>query len=119
MVITYMTPPGISKELKKGSAELLILSLIEDAPRHGYEIARLIGERSRGTLSYHVTSLYPTLYRLEGQGLIEGRWVEKAGTRRRRYYRLTAAGRKRLASEQSAWRNFFVALDRIGRFRPA
>jgi PadR family transcriptional regulator PadR len=105
----------VSKELKKGSADLLILALIEDRPRHGYEMARLIDERSRGALSYHVASLYPTLYRLEDAGLIEGRWVEKAGQRRRRYYRLTAAGRTRLASERTVWQNFFVALDRVAR----
>ena len=103
----------VSKELKKGSADLLILALIEDRPRHGYEIGRLIGERSKGALSYHVASLYPTLYRLEDRGLIEGRWVEKAGQRRRRYYRLTTAGRQRLREERSIWHQFFVALDRV------
>ena len=109
----------VSKELKKGSADLLILALVEDRPRHGYEIGRLIGERSRGALSYHVASLYPTLYRLEDRGFIEGRWVEKAGQRRRRYYRLTAAGRKTLARERSAWQNFVLAIDRVARIRHA
>src|SRR5215510_15963389 len=106
-----------SKELKKGSADLLILALLETRPRHGYEIGRLIGERSRGALSYHIASLYPTLYRLEDDGLVEGRWVEKIGQRRRRYYKLTPAGRKRLASERSLWQNFFVALDRVAKLR--
>jgi PadR family transcriptional regulator, regulatory protein PadR len=104
---------SFSKEQKKGSADLLILALVEDRPRHGYEIGRLIIERSRGALSYHIASLYPTLYRLEDEGLLEGRWVEKAGQRRRRYYRLTPAGHKRLASERSIWQEFFVALDRV------
>jgi transcriptional regulator len=108
-----MGNPPISKELRKGSADLLVLALIEDRPRHGYEIARLIGERSDGALQYHVASLYPTLYRLEDQGLIEGRWVEKAGQRRRRYYRLTAAGRRMLTRERSVWQQFFQALDRV------
>ncbi len=103
----------ISKELRKGSADLLILALLEDRARHGYEIARLIDERSQGALSYHVASLYPTLYRLEDQGVVEGRWVEKAGQRRRRYYKLTAAGRRVLAKERSIWQSFFVALDRV------
>ena len=111
-------PPSISKELRKGSADLLILALIEDRARHGYEIARLIDERSGGALSYHVASLYPTLYRLEDRGLIEGRWVEKAGQRRRRYYRLTTDGRRVLASERSTWQNFFLALDRVARITP-
>src|SRR5262245_32379116 len=101
------------KELKKGSADLLILALLEKGPKHGYEIGRLIEQKSGGTLSYHVASLYPTLYRLQDEGLVDGRWVEKAGQRRRRYYRLTAAGRKRLSSERSLWQNFFVALDRV------
>jgi len=107
----------VSKELKKGSADLLILALVEDRPRHGYEMGRLIGERSYGALNYHVASLYPTLYRLEEKGLIEGRWVEKAGQRRRRYYKLTPAGRKTLAAQRSVWQQFFVALDRVARFR--
>src|SRR5215510_4165016 len=98
-----MAPRPFSKELKKGSADLLILGLLEARARHGYEIGRLIVERSKGALSYHIASLYPTLYRLEDAGLVEGRWVEKPGQRRRRYYKLTAAGRKRLVSERSLW----------------
>src|SRR4029434_1710562 len=95
-----MRRPSISKELRKGSADLLILSLIEERPRHGYEIARLIDERSHGALTYHVASLYPTLYRLEDRGLIEGRWVERAGVRRRRHYRLLPQGRRVRAAER-------------------
>ena len=99
--------------------ELLILALIEERPRHGYEIARLIEQRSEGTLSFHVASLYPTLYRLEDKSLIEGRWVEKAGQRRRRYYRIMAAGRKVLASQRSVFEAFFVALNRVARINEA
>jgi len=110
-------PPTIAKELKRGSADLLLLALVEERPRHGYEIGRLIEERSRGALSYHVASLYPTLYRLEDRGLLEGRWVEKAGQRRRRYYRLTPAGRRTLARTRTGWRQFFVALDRVAGLR--
>ena len=111
-----MVSRPFSKELKKGSADLLILALVEDRPRHGYEIGRLIVQKSRGALSYHIASLYPTLYRLEDAGLVEGRWVEKAGQRRRRYYRLTPAGRTRLSSERTLWQNFFVAIDRVAGF---
>jgi PadR family transcriptional regulator, regulatory protein PadR len=103
----------LPSQLKKGSAEVLILALIEDRPRHGYEIGKLIEERSGGELRFHVASLYPTLYRLEKQGLILGRWVEKEGQRRRRFYRLTADGRKVLASQRSSWEAFFVALSRV------
>jgi transcriptional regulator len=111
------SPRPVSKELKKGSADLLVLALLEDRARHGYEIGRLIGERSDGALNYHVASLYPTLYRLEDHGLIEGRWVEKAGQRRRRYYRLTANGRRTLTRERNVWQHFFLALDRVAHFR--
>ena len=103
----------LERELKRGSAELLILALLEQRQRHGYEIGQLIADRSEGAISFHVASLYPTLYRLEDKGLIDGRWVEKAGQRRRRYYRLTAEGRKVLTSQRNVWQTFFLALDRI------
>ena len=107
----------LERELKRGSAEVLILALLEQRPRHGYEIGRLIDERSDGAISFHIASVYPTLYRLEDKGLIDGRWVEKAGQRRRRYYRLTPKGRKVLASQRSVWETFFVALDRVAGIR--
>ncbi len=105
--------PGDDREWKKGSAELLILSLLEDQPRHGYEIAKLIETRSGGTLRFRVTSLYPLLYRLEGRGLIDGRWVEKAAHRRRRYYRLTTAGRLLLDRQRRSWKAFVEAVRRV------
>jgi PadR family transcriptional regulator, regulatory protein PadR len=101
------------RELKKGSAELLILSLLQHTPRHGYEINKLIENRSAGVLRFNVASFYPLLYRLEGRGLIEGRWVEKAGQRRRRYYRLTAAGKKMLKEQRSIWAGFVNAINQI------
>jgi transcriptional regulator len=102
-----------SRELKKGSAELLILSLVEDRPRHGYDIGKLITLRSKGALRFNVASLYPLLYRLEKRGWIEGRWVERAGERRRRLYRLTTEGRKVLAAQRSGWKAFAQAVNRI------
>jgi transcriptional regulator len=101
------------REWKKGSAELLLLSLLEHESRHGYELNKLIESRSRGVLRFHVASLYPLLYRLEQRGWIEGRWVEKAGQRRRRYYRLTPAGRKILAAQRRSWNAFSQAISRI------
>ncbi|HEX5084680.1 MAG TPA: PadR family transcriptional regulator [Blastocatellia bacterium] len=101
------------RELKKGSAELLILSLVEARPRHGYEISKLIENRSGGALSFHVASLYPLLYRLEKRGWIKGQWVEKAGQRRRRYYKLTPEGKKVLKAQRSAWESFVAAISRI------
>ena len=102
-----------SRELKKGSAELLILSLVDDRARHGYDIARLIELRSQGALSFHAASLYPLLYRLERRGWISGRWVEKPGERRRRMYRLTPKGRDVLATQRSGWQAFVEAINRI------
>src|SRR4029434_10123292 len=96
----------LDRELKKGSAELLMLSLVEARPRHGYEISKLIETRSHGPLRFHVASLYPLLYRLEKRGWIGGQWVEKAGQRRRRYYRLTAEGKKILKAQRSTWQSF-------------
>jgi len=107
------------RDLRKGSAEVLILSLLEEEDRHGYEIAKLIAERSGGELTFHVASLYPTLYRLERRGLIVGRWVERAGARRRRFYRLTTEGRRVLDAERRSWRAFFAALNRVARIRHA
>ena len=109
----------LERELKRGSTEVLILALLDERQRHGYDISRLIEERSGGAITFHTASLYPTLYRLEDRGLIEGRWVERAGQRRRRYYRLTAAGRKVLGEQRSVWENFFTALDRVARIRHA
>lgn len=104
-------PPD--QEWKKGSAELLVLSLLEDQPRHGYDISKLIQLRSGGALSFHVTSLYPLLHRLEKQGWIEGLWVEKAEQRRRRYYKLTARGLNELRSKQKSWKDFVAVISRI------
>lgn len=101
------------QQLKKGSAELLILSLIEQRARHGYEISKLIEVRSHGVLHFNVASFYPLLYRIEQRGWIEGRWVEKPGQRRRRYYRITAQGRKILKEQRNIWRDFVNAMNRI------
>src|SRR6267143_2641903 len=104
--MSYIESRMLDRELKKGSAELLILSLVEARPRHGYEISRLIEQRSGGAVRFHVASLYPMLYRLERRGWLDGRWVEKSGQRRRRYYRVTRQGRKVLASQLRGWREF-------------
>jgi len=103
----------LDRELKKGSAELLLLSLIESRPRHGYEISKLIETRSVGRLRFDIASLYPLLYRLEERGWLQGTWVEKAGQRRRRFYRLTAEGRKVLAAQRRTWRVFVEAVGLI------
>jgi PadR family transcriptional regulator, regulatory protein PadR len=102
-----------NRELKKGSAEFLVLSCLEARPRHGYEIGKLIETRSNGRIQFRIASLYPILCRLEGRGLISGRWVERSGERRRRYYRLTAQGRKFLEAERTAWEDFVATINRV------
>lgn len=103
----------LDRELKKGSAELMVLSLVEHRARHGYEISQVIEDRSGGAVRFRVASLYPLLYRLEKRGWIAGRWVEKTGQRRRRYYRITTLGRKVLAEQRSGWERFVAAVNRI------
>lgn len=109
----------LERELKRGSIELLTLALLDERERHGYEVSQLIEQRSAGAITFHTASLYPTLYRLEARGLIAGRWVERPGQRRRRYYRLTAGGRRALAAQRSTWDRFFSALNRVARVRHA
>jgi PadR family transcriptional regulator, regulatory protein PadR len=105
-------------ELKRGSADLMILAVLEERQRHGYEIARLIDDRSSGVLRFHVGSLYPMLYRMERRGWIDGRWLEKAGQRRRRYYKLSPAGRKVLLEQRASWHELLTALQRVARIDP-
>ena len=102
-----------SAELKKGSTEMLVLALLEERARHGYEIGKLIEARSGGRLTFALPTLYPTLLRLENRGLIKGRWVEKAGQRERCFYRLTVEGRRVLRQQQETWRAFVAAVDDI------
>jgi transcriptional regulator len=114
-----MSRPQLATELKRGSAELLLLSLLEEGDRHGYDLARQIDARSNGAITFNTASLYPILYRMEERGLIDGRWVERAGQRRRRYYRLTADGRRTLARQRGLWATFVAGLDRVAGIRNA
>jgi transcriptional regulator len=102
-----------SSELKKGSTEMLVLSLLETQPRHGYEIGKLIESRSGGRLTFALPSLYPTLLRLENRGWIKGRWVEKAGQRERCFYRLTTEGRRVLAEQKDNWKAYVAAVNEV------
>src|SRR5207249_4553974 len=108
-----------TRDLQKGSAEMVILALLEARTRHGYELAKLIETQSDSKLQFHVASLYPMLYRLERKGLVDGKWIEKAGERRKRYYRLTAAGRRALADQRRNWREFIKALNQLTGFNHA
>ena len=114
-----MGDPIIEAAAKKGSAELLILAALEEGQLHGYDIAREIARRSGGLLTFHVASLYPLLYKLEDRAWIAGRWVEKSGQRRRRYYRLTAEGRRVLAKQRGRWEAFVAALTKAAGLKHA
>ncbi len=111
--MTDIDTRALDRELKRGSAELLILSLLEARPRHGYELSKLIHSRSGGQLTFHVDSLYPLLYRLEERGWIQGTWVEKPGQRRRRFYKVTAEGGRALAQQRRTWETFVEAVRRV------
>ena len=106
-------------EAKKGSAELVILAIVEHESHHGYEIAKLIEARTDGSLRFTLASLYATLYRLEDRGWIRGRWIEKAGQRRRCHYRITDAGRRVLAEQRADWSRFVAALGQVARVKYA
>jgi len=119
MLHIYMAPTEpTTRSLQKGSAEFLVLSLLDGPDRHGYELAQLIERRSDGRLSFKAATLYPLLYRLEQQGWVAGRWVERAGERRKRFYRLTASGRRALGERRRLWSDFVDALDRVAGLRP-
>jgi DNA-binding PadR family transcriptional regulator len=105
------------RDLKRSSAALLVLALLEEEPRHGYDIGKQIGARSGGTISFNMASLYPLLYRLEKRGWISGTWRDKPGERKRRYYRITAEGRRTLAGQRGIWQSFVLALDRVAAFK--
>jgi transcriptional regulator len=113
LFVTDIDVRTLDRELKKGAAELLILSLLEARPRHGYELGKLIHARSGGRLTFHIDSLYPLLYRLEERGWIKGAWVEKPGERRRRFYRVTAEGRRVLGRQRQVWDGFVEAVGRV------
>ena len=102
-------PPNI----KRGSAELAILSLLEEQPLHGYEIAKRIERQTNGVLRFDVASLYPVLYGLERRGFVKGEWEKAPSGRERRYYRLTQQGKKKLQPLRQQWKDFFQALDRL------
>ena len=102
-----------SPQMKKGSVELLVLSILEEAPLHGYEIGRQIEIRSAGHLQFRISSLYSVLRRLEKRGAVKGRWVEKAGVRRRRFYRLTTAGQSELSAQRGSWNEFMLAVNAV------
>jgi transcriptional regulator len=113
--LTYIVAVAIDRELKRGSAEMMILSLVEERARHGYEILKLLEERSDGVLKFHIGSVYPVLFRLEKRGYIQGDWQEGEGGRRRRRYAITLKGRKALKAQRGAWKELVAAIERVSR----
>src|SRR5437667_8761151 len=111
--MTGIDTRALDRELKKGSAELLILSLLDARPRHSYELSKVIHTRSGGQLTFHIDSLYPLLCRLEERGWIKGAWVEKPAERRRRFYKVTAEGRRVLVQQRKRWAAFVEAVRRV------
>jgi DNA-binding PadR family transcriptional regulator len=113
MFEAYIVAAMVSAQMKHGSAELAILSLLQSERLHGYEIAKRIERQTNGALTFQVASLYPMLYSLEKRGWIRGDWEAESSGPRRRYYRLTPLGRKKLLPLRREWRLFFQALDRL------
>ena len=111
--MTAINTQALDRELKRGTAELLILSLLDARPRHGYELSKLIHTRSGGQIQLHIDSLYPLLYRLEERRWIKGTWVEKPNERRRRFYKVTPNGRRVLAKQRETWAAFVAAVQRV------
>lgn len=108
-----------SADLKRGSMELLILSVLEGGSRHGYEIGKLLEQRSGGQLEFRVSTLYSALYRMEDRGWIKGRWVEKKGERRRCFYTLTPDGKAALAIQKEEWEAFAAMVHQVINPSPA
>ena len=94
---------GTTTDLLQGTLDVLILKAISLGPLHGYGVLLRIQQISRNRLEIQQGSLYPALYRLEHQGLIEGEWGESDNKRKARFYRLTTTGRRRLQQETRNW----------------
>lgn len=103
----------IGMGIKRGTAELAVLSVLSSGPMHGYEMARRIEQQTKGSLRFTLAALYPMLYRMEQQGWIRGTWETSSNGRRKRCYRLTPAGRKKLSPLRREWAELFRALQRL------
>lgn len=109
----------MSPQIKRGSAELAVLAVLAEGPLHGYEIAKRIREQTGGVITFDVAALYPVLYSMETRGWVEASWEETPSGRRRRCYRLTTDGKRRLRPLRQEWREFFLALNRLARLSDA
>jgi PadR family transcriptional regulator PadR len=98
------------QQLRKGSTVLLVLSILEGETKYGYQIMRELERRSEGYFTMTAALLYPTLHRLEKEGLVKSEWREGQSERRRKYYTITEAGRRVLLERTEAWQTFFQKL---------
>jgi PadR family transcriptional regulator PadR len=103
----------IGTGIKRGTAELAILSVLEDGPLHGYELAQRIEKQTRGALRFTLAALYPTLYKMEQRGWVRGNWETSRNGRRRRCYSLTSAGKTKLSPMREEWAELFRALRQL------
>jgi PadR family transcriptional regulator PadR len=102
--------PRTRVELLRGTLDLMILRTLLPGPSHGHAIAKHIQRTTEDLLQVETGSLYPALYRLEANGWVASSWEHSEKGKRARYYRITAKGRKQLASEQSKWDAFVRAM---------
>lgn len=100
-------------DLLQGTLDLIVLKLLQAGPANGWELTQAIQATTRGVLDVNYGSLYPAVRRLEAGGYLSGHWRASENNRRARYYQLTAAGRKHLATEQETWDRFVGALGLI------
>ena len=110
--------PNGPASLLQGTLDLIVLQMLRAEPTNGYDLSLRIQSVSRDVLQVNAGSLYPALYRLEHQGWIVGEWGESENKRRAKYYRLTAAGKRRLQTEADRWRRMVVVIAGILNTRP-
>ena len=103
----------MDSELLKGTLSLLMLSLLSRKPMYGYEIAATVHSDTDGSFTWREGSMYPSLHKMEAEGLIVGEWEEKETGRKRRYYRITKKGKAALGEKVQSWTELCQAVNRI------
>ncbi|WNC15146.1 PadR family transcriptional regulator [Brevibacillus brevis] len=103
----------INKELMKGSTVILILTLLDRKPMYGYEMSKEMEKHSDGVLSLKEGTLYPILHTLEADGMVDSYWSDGEGERKRKYYKITEAGKEHLNEKKQEWVSFRTAVDQV------
>ncbi len=104
----------IEREMMRGAGPVAVLHLLQRRPMYGYELVETLEQRSGGVLAMGQSTLYPMLYNLEGKGLVKAEWRSAESGRDRKYYALTAKGKKRLADDTQQWRAVTDAMTKLG-----